>query len=370
MDEVGIHFNDMESNLPIWTLHLQGKASLSTSSDSRLVTVLETINPMGKSTPPLLISKGKHFTEGQLPPDSILLPGDDLFLGKSDSAFTNSELTLAWLEHSFIPSSRRISNGKEVWRLLILDGHASHVAWNFINKAYENHVIVLFLPSKSTNLLQPCDLNFFSVVKGKYRRALLARFYEGKTRLFWSDFLDLYLSARRESLSPQVCEKAFADAGIWPFYPQKYQESDLFQQTQSQTLASSPPPCPSPPATQQTPSLSLQEKISQLAKRGDTAGLLNLFEEQADELKAEKAKNAILTFKNNQLKNQLEETRRELPSRKRIRLSPNQTVLEIRASHHAAGNPQTSSPVREEVNDSIETESSSTCSEITVGLDR
>ena len=115
MDEVGIHFNDMESNLPVWTLDLKEKASFGSSPDSRLVTVLECINTTGKSTPPLLISKGKHITEGQLPPDSILIPGDHLFLGKSDSAFTNSELTLAWLQQAFIPSSRRFTDGKEVW---------------------------------------------------------------------------------------------------------------------------------------------------------------------------------------------------------------------------------------------------------------
>jgi DDE superfamily endonuclease/Tc5 transposase DNA-binding domain len=370
MDEVGIHFNDMESNLPVWTLNLKGKASFGSSPDSRLVTVLESINTTGKSIPPLLISKGKHITEGQLPPDSILVPGDHLFLGKSDSAFTNSELTLAWLQQSFIPSSRRFAGGKEVWRLLILDGHASHVAWDFINTAYENHVIVLFLPSKSTNLLQPCDLNFFSVVKRKYKQALTTRFFEGKARLFWADFLELYLGARRESLTRRVCKKAFAEAGIWPFNPQKYQATPLFQQTQAREPSSSSSPCSSPPDIPQAPSPLSREMIRQLIRQGDEASLVNLFAKQADELKTEKAKNAILTFKNNQLENQLKESRRELPSRKRVRLSPNQTVLEIRASHHAAGNPQTSSPIPDDIIDSVETESSSTCSEVAVGVAR
>ena len=131
-----------------------------------------------------------------------------------------------------------------------------------------------------------------------------------------------------------------------------------------------PPPCSSPPDIPQVPSPLSRKKIRKLVRQGDATSLVNLFAKQADELKAEKAKNAILTFKNNQPENQLKESRRELPSRKRVRLSPNQTILEIRASHHAAGNPQTSSPVPEDIIDSVETESSSTCSEVSVGVAR
>ena len=42
-------------------------------------------------------------------------------------------------------------------QLLLWDGHASHVSYNMVTKARENGIIVLLLPSHTSNWLQPLD---------------------------------------------------------------------------------------------------------------------------------------------------------------------------------------------------------------------
>ena len=88
------------------------------------VTSIEAISASGWALPPCIIFKGKVFIEGWF--DNV--PGDWLF-EVSPNGWTSDEIGLQWLQKIFIPSTITHTKGK--YRLLILDGHDSHLAPQF-----------------------------------------------------------------------------------------------------------------------------------------------------------------------------------------------------------------------------------------------
>jgi hypothetical protein len=57
-------------------------------------------------------------------------------------------------------------------RLLIMNGHTSHVAWEFFDYCLSNDIIPLCLPAHSTHLLQPLDVGLFGPLQRDYSTIL------------------------------------------------------------------------------------------------------------------------------------------------------------------------------------------------------
>ena len=55
------------------------------------------------------------------------------------------------------------------YRMLIVDGHASHVSTEFIQFVRENKIVCLCLPAHSIHLLQPLDIGVFGPLKQNYK---------------------------------------------------------------------------------------------------------------------------------------------------------------------------------------------------------
>ena len=57
-------------------------------------------------------------------------------------------------------------------RLLIVDGHNSHVNMRFINYCDQNYILLAILPPHSTHRLQPLDVGLFSSLAQYYTQQL------------------------------------------------------------------------------------------------------------------------------------------------------------------------------------------------------
>jgi len=55
---------------------------------------------------------------------------------------------------------------------LIVDGHASHIAYLVIDYARTQDIHMICLPSKSTHLLQPLDVGCFGILQKTYVLAI------------------------------------------------------------------------------------------------------------------------------------------------------------------------------------------------------
>ena len=70
---------------------------------------------------------------------------------------------MEWLRRCFEPTTRDKSNG--LTRLLICDGHESHVTGAFVAHCMQNNIILMVLPPHSSHYTQPLDLALFSPLK-------------------------------------------------------------------------------------------------------------------------------------------------------------------------------------------------------------
>jgi hypothetical protein len=122
------------------------------------VIAIESINAAGWVLPPIIILKGvmhqKSWYEA--------VPSD-WTIGVSENGWTTDESGLAWLKEVFNKHTQSRTAGK--YRLLILDGHGSHVTAEFDQYCTQNSIIVLCMPAHSFHILQPLDVSCFAVLK-------------------------------------------------------------------------------------------------------------------------------------------------------------------------------------------------------------
>src|SRR5450432_3355951 len=135
----------------------------------------------------------------------------------SDNGWTDNELGLEWLKQCFELETRRQTDG---YRLLIMDGHASHITTEAIRFCIASKIVILCLPSHTTHLLQPLDIGPFRPLAMAYRTGILER---GSLNPVYSvdklEFLEVYKTARLRGISKENIEKRWRNAGLEPFDP-------------------------------------------------------------------------------------------------------------------------------------------------------
>jgi len=72
--------------------------------------------------------------------------------------------------------------------LLIIDGHDSHVTWEFLDYCLQNDIIPLCLPAHSTHILQPLDVGLFGPLQSNYSKCLDDFVEGGETGINKGDF--------------------------------------------------------------------------------------------------------------------------------------------------------------------------------------
>lgn len=159
-DETGFAMGVISSTRVVTRAEYYGKAKLLSSGNREWVTAIECIRACGEALPPCIIFKAKGYTEGWL--HSTLPIGSRIEV--SQNGWTTDEIGLRWLQTLFIPATNQRSQG--AWRLLILDGHGSHLTPQFDQICEQNKIIPLCMPAHSSHLLQPLDIGCFSVLKG------------------------------------------------------------------------------------------------------------------------------------------------------------------------------------------------------------
>jgi hypothetical protein len=81
------------------------------------------------------------------------------------------------------------------YRLLVLDGHGSHLTAQFDRICAENDIIPLCMPAHSSHILQPLDIGCFAVLKRAYSRFISDLARVGYNHIDKLDFLEDYQRA-------------------------------------------------------------------------------------------------------------------------------------------------------------------------------
>ena len=180
-------------------------------ANRELVTATECISAGGFHVPPMIIFKKafhlckyfKNNTDG------------NILWARSDSGFTNDELTFKWLEH-FDKFTKKRTIGQ--YQMLIFDGYGSHITQNFLDYCW-THQIRPFQPPHSTHLTQLLDVVAFQKAKHKFKKFVRKMVFYDTTKITKTDFFSIFDKFSTKTFTSKICKAAFKKAGLIPFDP-------------------------------------------------------------------------------------------------------------------------------------------------------
>ena len=133
----------------------------------------------------------------------------------------DNELGMGYMKTHFEPHTRRtaIVNGEGVvrTRLLIVDGHSSHINYHMLSWALDMNIHVICLPSKSTHILQPLDVGCFGLLQRTYEHNLRDWITANPLGLVNKiAFLEVLYKTREEVYTSEVIKSAGKASKCWP----------------------------------------------------------------------------------------------------------------------------------------------------------
>jgi hypothetical protein len=154
----------------------------------------------------------------------------------SENGWTDNELGLTWLKNVFEKHTAHRTKG--VYRLLILDGHGSHLTPEFDLFCQEHSIITLCMPPHSSHLLQPLDVSCFAVLKRSYGQQIGVYIRSSVNYIDKPDFLQVFYTTRTEAISKANIQSGFTATGLVPDDPKRVL-SKLYTQLKTPTPPSS-----------------------------------------------------------------------------------------------------------------------------------
>jgi hypothetical protein len=182
------------------------------------VTVLGASCADGSVLPPGLIFQSDNSTLQSTWVGDIDLQKHKVFTASSPSGWTNDNIGLGWLKDVFDRHTKaKARNGRD-WRLLIVDGHGSHLTKAFIKYCHDRKILLSIFPPHSTHTLQPLDVVSFKPLSSSYSKKLQyhTQDSQGLLPVRKGSFFLLFWDAWVESMTEKNTRKSFKATGIWP----------------------------------------------------------------------------------------------------------------------------------------------------------
>ena len=180
-----------------------------------MVTVIECICADGISILPYVIFKGKSVDTKWIPQDI----GESWRIAATTNGWTSHLHGMEWLRRSFEPVTREKAAGRP--RILICDGHGSHVTGDFIEHCMSNNIKLLILSPHSSHFTQPLDIGIFSPLKEYMTQEITPLINAKVATLQKVEWFGAYIRARGRVFSANNINGSWSGAGLVPFYPPK-----------------------------------------------------------------------------------------------------------------------------------------------------
>jgi len=217
MDETGFSIRTMQSTRIIVDSTLRTRFQAHPSRQE-WVSAVECICMDGTAIDPLIIFKGQNVLQSWIPKDVI----SKWHFSANTKGWTSNLHGLEWLKRVFKPSTRAkaTQNGKLQQRLLICDGHDSHISGSFISHCIQNRISLLILPPHTSHVLQPLDVAIFRPLKSHLTTALSHLNEAQLLRIHKLEWMEAYIKAREAGFSNSNITSAWRGSGLQPFQPQ------------------------------------------------------------------------------------------------------------------------------------------------------
>jgi hypothetical protein len=182
------------------------------------LTLLACICADGTKLPPALIYEGdSHDLQDSWVEEFKV--GDEAYFAATANGWSCDSLGLQWLQKVFHPHTKDKAGNRR--RLLIVDGHSSHVNLKFIDWADRHRIIIMILPPHSTHRLQPLDVSMFQPLATEYSKQISKLMSDsfGLVSLTKQMFWPMFKASWEASFSKKNITSAFAKTGIFPYKP-------------------------------------------------------------------------------------------------------------------------------------------------------
>jgi hypothetical protein len=224
------------------------------------VTTIQSINAEGWALPPFIIVAGQYhlsswYRESSLPADWAI--------ATIKNGWTDNETGLVWLKHFNRHTSKR-SNG--AYRILILDGHESHLSVAFEDFCKENKIITLCMPPHASHLLQPLDVGCFGPLEKAYGREIEHLIKCSITHISKTKFFPAFHTAHQAAMTKSNVQGGFKGAGLAPL-DANYVISKLDIRLRTPTPAIDEPELPAPWTSRTPKTVRETESQSEYIKR-------------------------------------------------------------------------------------------------------
>jgi hypothetical protein len=220
-DEKGFLLGMAQSMKRIMTLDAYRKGLIMGASQDgsrEFLSLLACICADGTKLPPLLTYQGESYDLLDSWVEDFH-EGDQACFAATANGWSCDKLGLEWLQKIFHPYTKNKAGNRR--RLLIVDGHSSHVNLKFIDWADQHRIILLILPPHSTHRLQPLDVSLFSPLATAYSNQITKLMSDsfGLVSITKREFWPLFKVAWETSFTEENIKSGFSKTGIWPYNP-------------------------------------------------------------------------------------------------------------------------------------------------------
>lgn len=167
------------------------------------ITLIACVGVSGVALPPALIYPADSTKVQSSWVSDIDARKHHVYIAVTPSGWSNDDVAIAWLQQVFDVATKATARSK--WRLLVIDGHGSHITKRFLTYCHNNKILVAVFPPHSTHTLQPLDVVMFKPLATKYSKNLTQRASKSKGLLpvkkgdFFSLFWDAWTSSFTEN---------------------------------------------------------------------------------------------------------------------------------------------------------------------------
>jgi hypothetical protein len=178
------------------------------------VSIIQGVNSYGWALPPFIIFKAQNHLSAWY--EDSGLP-DDWVITLSENGWTSNSIGYEWIQHfDQHTNSRTIGT----YRLLILDGHESHLSAQFQHYCTEQKIITLCMPPHSSHILQPLDVSCFAPLKLSYGKQIETFVRNQLNHITKLEFLSAFKEAFKATFTEQNIKSGFRATGLVPYEPQ------------------------------------------------------------------------------------------------------------------------------------------------------
>ena len=219
MDEKGFLIGIIGRSKRIFSRRMWEKKEITASlqdGNRAWIMLLACICADGSALPPSLIYEAANKGIQSAWVEDIKAGKHDVFITSSPSGWTNNDIGLAWLEQVFDRCTKE--KARRSYRLLVLDGHGSHITMDFIDYCDQDRILLAILPPHSTHTLQPLDVAMFKPLSTAYSAELANYLHRSQSLvpITKGDFFPLFWAAWNASFKKSTILSSFKSTGISP----------------------------------------------------------------------------------------------------------------------------------------------------------